>query len=65
MNEEYGEDRKWPPFENFIADMKTKGNNFITMHAFLLSDELCYFAWICMFCLQFKKWMCYSGLFNF
>jgi hypothetical protein len=25
MNEEYGQDRKWPPFESFTADMKTKG----------------------------------------
>ncbi len=27
MNEEYGQDRQWPPFETFIADMKTTGNN--------------------------------------
>ena len=27
MNEEYGQDRKWPPFESFTADMKTKGTN--------------------------------------
>lgn len=27
MNEEYGQDRKWLPFESFTADMKTKGKN--------------------------------------
>lgn len=25
MSKEYGEDRKWPPFEDFIADMTSKG----------------------------------------
>ena len=24
MNKEYGEDRKWSPFEEFIEDMKSK-----------------------------------------
>lgn len=27
LNEEYGQDRKWPPFETFIGDMKTKGQH--------------------------------------
>ncbi|CAB3994135.1 Hypothetical predicted protein [Paramuricea clavata] len=51
MNEEYGQDRKWPPFESFTADMKTKGNflhgatyrmfeNFFDMPAMLLCARL-------------------------
>ena len=27
MNKEYGEDRKWLPFEDFIEDMTSKGTD--------------------------------------
>ena len=32
MNKEYGEDRKWLPFEDFIGDMTSKGTAAIYMY---------------------------------